>query len=187
MIAARRQIYGLPPAVFATLAAVVLAAAVTTVLLSLSFEPRSTGTLLSTFALFTVCLLPSMLWLTGDRLAVPIFEAICVSYAAHFGVTALLLPNLFTSTLGKTEFTDAELAATLNAVVFGMLAMVVPYTLLSSRGWLRRVPALDLPLSKRRLRFYLPVAVSVGLVLSAAHASAIGPSGDSPFWHSCLF
>jgi hypothetical protein len=173
---------GLPTAVFGPAAATLVAATATAVLARLSPEAREFGAVFYTFLLIALCLLPIMTWLASARSAVPIFEAICVSYAVHFGVTALLLPNSFTSTLGTIQFTDGELEQTLQAVVLGMVAMVVPYTLLSRQGALRGVPALDLPLSASRLRRYLPGAVLVGLALNAAHASALGPTGDSPLW-----
>jgi len=126
-----------------------------------------------------LCLLPGVLWLTGQRRSVPIFEAICLSYGIQDVAPALVLPNEFKTVGAVGNFTEAELASALLIVVLGIAAMLLSY------WWMRYgrlgggLPHLDLPLDENRLAWYLPGAVVIGGLLSTASIQGNIPTGES--------
>lgn len=164
--------------------AALIAAAMTVGLVILGVESHTATVVLLNWLLLCMCLFPGVRWFRGRRLSVPVFEAICLSYAMHFGVTGILLPNLyvshFTDAGSLVTFTEDELAAALFAVVAGLAALQVAYVLIFSTRLGHFVPVVDVPLRQSRLEPYLLGAVGIGLVVALARAMAIAPSADSP-------
>lgn len=164
-----------------TCLAATLAAALTFALVQLSPEARSGAVLLLVWLLLTTCLFPGLRWLLGTRRTVPIFEGICLSYAAQYAVPALLLPNEFVTIYGTDIFSESDLASALLIVLLGLLAMVATHGLLLGSRLARRIPSVDLGLDQRALGVYLPCAIVGGAVLTAAETVGVGPAGDSGF------
>lgn len=170
--------------VVALASTIVIAAVLTAVLARFGAEPHGAEVIGLNALLLGICLFPGLRWYTGSRGEVPIFEAICLSYAVHFGLTGLLRPNQFiahfTDAGALVPFTEDELAGALLATIAGILAFQLAYTALMKAPWSARVAAIDIPLQRDRLHVYLFAAVLGGLVIVEARGLSFTPSSDSP-------
>jgi hypothetical protein len=157
-----------------------IAACVAVLALSkLSVEESSVGVLEATWVLLTLCILPAVIWVVRKARTAPVFELICLSYAIHFGLTGLLLPNEYVSVRQDVVFSDAELQQSVLAVAFGVALMVASYYALLGSRLVQRIPALDIRINRRLRDIYLPLAVLVGLGVTAAQTSGLAPTAET--------
>lgn len=125
------------------------------ILSTLAVDQVPQSAFLLAMTLLAVCLLPLAIWQAGQRRGAPMFEMVCVAFAAAYAVPVFLIQN---GIQNFNQFTYLEWDVTARAlgfVVIGVTAMVGGYYLLSRLPLGRWLPRTDLPLHPLRMKQFL--------------------------------
>ena len=131
------------------------------ILSALAVEPVPTGALLLTMTLLAVCLLPLTIWQAGQHQGAPMFELVCVAFAAAYAVPVFLIQNGIQNFNQFTYLDWGVTARALGFVVMGVTAMISGYYLLPRLPLGHWLPRTDLPLPPLQLRKFLWFALGV--------------------------
>lgn len=129
--------------------------------------------------LVAVCALPIVSWRRRPARGLPMFELICLSYAAQYALPLYLQPNQLIVNSRAIVFSWGQALQANVLITLGIAAMVVSYyavkRALASRGDLR----VDLPLPGDTSTRYIAVGLAVGLVALALADFGLSPAGTS--------
>lgn len=168
---ARRGKALLPLAACAALVGVLLA--------GMSAEPSAWPAYAMGALLAGVCAVPIVLWLRGNRRALPMFGLICLSYAAQYALPLYLQPDqLIVNSMVVTFSWDQTVQAVL-LVSVGIAAMIIAYYAAKrvlERGTHLR---LDLPLAREARTRYIAFGLAIGLGALALADFGLSPGGAS--------
>lgn len=148
-----------PLLAFASYLAVLAASAV--ILSFLAVELVPTGAFLLTMTLLAVCLLPLTIWQAGQRQGAPMFELVCVAFAAAYVAPVFLIQNGIQNFNQYTYLDWGVTTRALGFVVMGVTAMLCGYYLLPRLPLGHWLPRTDLPLPPLQLRKFLWFAFGV--------------------------
>ena len=125
------------------------------ILSALAVEAVPTGVFLLTMLLLAVCLLPLAIWQAGQRQGAPMFELVCVAFAAAYAAPVFLIENAIGNYNQYTYLDWGVTTRALGFVVAGVTAMISGYYLLPRLPLGHWLPRMDLPLQPLRMQRFL--------------------------------
>lgn len=126
---------------------------------ALALEPVPTGAFLLAMVLLALCLLPLTIWQAGQRKGAPMFEVVCVAFAAAYAFPVFLIENAIKNYNQYTYLEWGVMTQALGYVVVGVAAMLCGYYLLPRLPLGHWLPRTDLPLPPQRLSKFLWIAL----------------------------
>lgn len=121
------------------------------------------------------CFIPLARWYGSGAQGLPMFELVCLSYAIQFSTPIYHQPNYLVLLDSPVYFSWDVVFETLLCVEFGVVALFVGYYLLRRSSWVQSRTRLDLPMSTKRLPYYLAMAITlsgVGFAIQSTGALA---------------
>lgn len=126
-----------------------------------------------------VCALPIALWRRRQARGLPMFELICLSYAAQYALPLYLQPNQLVVNSRAVLFSGDQALQGILLVSSGVGAMVVAYYA-AKRVLVRRDDLkLDLPLPGSARTRYIAWGLAIGLAALALADLGLSPTGTS--------
>jgi len=125
-----------------------------------------------------LCFLPTALWYARGAQSLPIFEMICLAYAAQFeNPLYLQLNQLVIQNVVVRPSWDSVFQALL-LVVLGIVALLTGYYLAGWRRVMTALPEVNLPLHSNHTFTYLSLACVVGILALAAQTLGWSPDNS---------
>lgn len=174
MASASTPAEGRSSALLWVVAAAVIMLLIATRTVSSAWPAYGTGALL-----VGVCVLPVVLWRRRSGRGLPMFELICLSYAAQYALPLYLQPNQLVVNSQVVLFSWDQAIQAIIIVLLGIAVMVASYyaakRVLARREDLR----LDLPLPGDARTRYIACGLAVGLGALALTDLGLSPAGAS--------
>lgn len=115
------------------------------ILNALALEPVPTGAFLLTVTLLAVCLFPLAVWQAGPRRGAPMFELICLAFAAAYVLPVFLVPNGIKNFNQYSYLDWGMMTQALAYCLLGVTSMVSGYFIIAGLPLSRWLPRIDQP------------------------------------------
>lgn len=133
-----------------------------------AYEAPPAAVHLATYLVVVTSLVPLLRWHYRALSTLPMFELICTSYGVQFGAAALLQPKTVRIIYGEITLPWEALVTALLYVELGLVALIGSYYLTARIPAFGRLPEINIPLSRQRMRPYILIALLIGLMLESA-------------------
>ncbi|HEX8149716.1 MAG TPA: hypothetical protein VF591_21230 [Pyrinomonadaceae bacterium] len=112
--------------------------------------------------LLNVCLYPTARYFARDEGGVPVFPALCLSYAVQFAIPIFTKEPGITLVHGVTSLNDSDVVSALLLSIGGVCALQLGYYGLQTGKLAKAMPVVDLHLNEKKATIY---CVLVGILL----------------------